>query len=39
MWGKGEYVVEEVGMHDAVEVNDAHIAGEELEDGGQVGRG
>jgi len=26
-------------MHDAMKVDDVHIAGQELEDGGQVGRG
>ena len=38
MWEKGEYVVEEVGMHDAVEVDDAHVVGEELKNDDHIDR-
>ena len=34
--GEGEHVVEDAGVHGAVEVDDADVAGEELEDGRHV---
>lgn len=33
---EGEHVVEDASVHDAVEVNDADVAGEELEDGRHI---
>ena len=39
MWEEAEHVVEDVSMHDAVEVDGTHIARKQLEDRGKVGNG